>query len=299
MAKPVADPRIEQFFRSLGAERGASRHTLTAYRSDFSDFLDWLGRRGKGADMGAVSVEEVRLYASELLHSGLSASSLARHLSSIRSFFGHGCRMGWFKANPALGARSPRRGRPLPRALSEEEMLDVIRASAQGEGKRGIRIVALVELLYGGGLRAGEALGISWGDIDLAGGFVRVRGKGSKERMIPLGKGACDALRDLHDDGEPKKFPRDPVFLSRLGTRLSQRQIAKDFDFLTSKSGLDKRVTPHMLRHSFATHLLDRGADLRSVQELLGHSRLTTTEIYTKVTAKRMKEIYNRSHPRA
>ena len=299
MAKPGVDLRIDSFFRSLSAERGASRHTLVAYRSDLADFLGWLNRRGKGSDMGEVAVDDVRLYSSELLHGGLSASSLARHLSSIRSFFAHGCRMGWFKANPALGARSPRRGRPLPRALSEEEMLAVIRSSTRGKGNRGVRLVALVELLYGGGLRASEALGINWGDLDMAGGFVRVRGKGSKERLIPLGKGACDALRDLSKVEGAKFSPREPVFTSRLGTRLSQRQVAKDFAWLTGDSGLDKRVTPHMLRHSFATHLLERGADLRSVQELLGHSRLTTTEIYTKVTAKRMKDIYNRSHPRA
>jgi len=299
MAIPVADKRIDQFLRSLLAERGASTHTLTAYRSDLADFTSWLGRRGKGGDMSVVSVDDVRLYSSELLHGGLSASSLARHLSSIRSFFSHGCRMGWFKANPALGARSPRRGRPLPRALSEEEMLSVIRASARGTGNRGARLVAMVELLYGGGLRASEALGMNWGDLDMAGGFVRVRGKGSKERMLPLGQGACDALLDLSRLTDAKISPKDPVFTSRLGTRLSQRQVAKDFAFLTGNAGLDKRVTPHMLRHSFATHLLERGADLRSVQELLGHAKLTTTEIYTRVTAKRMKEIYNRSHPRA
>lgn len=299
MVKSAADPRIATFLRSLSAERGASPHTLTAYKADLTDFTAWLSLRGKGGDMNEVTVEEVRMYSSELMRGGLSASSLARHLSSIRSFFGHGCRMGWFKANPALGARSPRRGRPLPRALSEEEMLAVIKSSAQGGGKRGIRLIAMVELLYGGGLRAAEALGIDWADLDLGGGFVRVRGKGSKERMIPLGKGACDALRELHGLAGPGNSPKHPVFTSRLGTRLSQRQVAKDFAFITGNSGLDKRVTPHMLRHSFATHLLERGADLRSVQELLGHSRLTTTEIYTKVTAKRMKEIYNRSHPRA
>jgi len=299
MPKSATDPRIEQFFRSLSAERGASAHTMTAYRSDLADFTSWLGRRGKGGDMSAVAVDDVRLYSSELIHGGLSASSLARHLSSIRSFFTHGCRMGWFKANPALGVRSPRRGRPLPRALSEDEMLQVIRASSKGTGKRGIRIVALVELLYGGGLRSSEALGINWGDLDLRGGFVLVRGKGSKERLIPLGKGACEALSGLAEADGGARSPKDPVFISRLGTRLSHRQVAKDFSLLTGKSGMDKRVTPHMLRHSFATHLLERGADLRSVQELLGHAKLTTTEIYTKVTAKRMKEIYNRSHPRA
>jgi site-specific recombinase XerD len=209
--------------------------------------------------------------------------------------------MGWFKSNPALGVRGPRRGRPLPRALDEAQVLSILRASLAVGGKgsrtRWMRVKAMVELLYGGGLRASEALGVNWGDIELDGGFVRVTGKGQKERMVPIGRQAIEAL-NLYRTACRRPGAGEPVFVTRWG-RLSQRQLAKDFAALTRIAALGQQVTPHMLRHSFATHLLERGADLRVVQELLGHSRLTTTEIYTKVTARRLKQVYARAHPRA
>jgi integrase/recombinase XerC len=180
-------------------------------------------------------------------------------------------------------------------------VLKVIRASLAIEGRRksarSLRVWALVELLYASGLRASEALGLDWGDTDLSGCFVRVKGKGSKERMVPFGRTAQEALKSLKamvaDPGDAS-----PVFASSFG-RLSQRQLTKDFAALSRTAALGRKVTAHMLRHSFATHMLEAGADLRSVQELLGHTRLTTTEIYTRVTAKRLKQVYARAHPRA
>ncbi len=301
MAPAGLHVRIDQFLRALSAERGASPHTLQAYRGDLNEITRHLGREGRAGSWEEVSVADVRGFAAESLRRGLGASSLARKLSSLRSFFQHGCRRGWFKANPALGVRSPRRGRPLPRALDEGEVLKVLRAALavgiKGSNVRWIRVKAILELLYGSGLRASEALGLVWGDVDFAEGFVSVTGKGAKERMVPVGRQSQDALK-LYWVACGRPAETVPVFVTRWG-RLSQRQLAKDFATLTRLASLGKQVTPHMLRHSFATHLLERGADLRVVQELLGHTRLTTTEVYTRVTVKRLKQIYAHAHPRA
>jgi len=288
---------VETFLKALSAEGGASARTVEAYRSDLADFTSYLAAHGVGKPDDA-TVANVREYAAEMTRKGLGPATLARHLSALRSFYGHGLRMKWFTANPALGVRGPRRGRSLPRALTEEEVLEVIRAAA-GSDKRHLRIMALVEILYGSGLRAGEALGLKWEDLDLPGGFARVCGKGGKERMVPVGGKSRETLVAYRVTLGREPRGEEPVFTSRLGRNLSQRQVAKDFAALTGTAGLGKTVTPHMLRHSFATHLLERGADLRSVQELLGHARLTTTEIYTKITTRRMREVYSRSHPRA
>jgi len=301
----ATDSLVESFLRSLSVERGASPHTLAAYRGDLGNFSAWLARSGRTGGPGAAGTGEVRAYAASLVDSGLSPRSLSRRLSAIRSFYTHGCRHGWFKSNPALGVRGPRRARtgarPLPRALDGDEVLKVIRASlaigGRRKSERALRVWALVELLYASGLRAAEALGLDWGETDLSGCFVRVKGKGSKERMVPFGRTAQEALRSLKSVS-PDPGDAGPVFATRFG-RLSQRQLTKDFSAVSRTAALGKKVTAHMLRHSFATHMLEAGADLRSVQELLGHSQLTTTEIYTRITAKRLKQVYSRAHPRA
>jgi site-specific recombinase XerD len=293
-------PRLRDYLATLKSVRGASPHTLLAYGGDLDDARRHFAARGIAA-WERVTVHHVRAYAADALQRGLKPVSLARRLSALRAFFRHGCRLGWFAANPALGVRGPHRhaGRPLPRALDEEEVLKVIRAAwSLPKGRfalRTMRVGTLVELLYGGGLRAGEALGLDWDDLDLGAGFVRVRGKGGKEREVPLGAKALAALA-AYRAALPR--PVGPVFPGKRA-RLTQRQLTKDFARLTREAGLGKRVTAHMLRHSFATHLLDRGADLRAVQELLGHARLTTTELYTRVTARRLKRIYAQAHPRA
>jgi len=293
--------RLEAFLKAMRAERGASENTITAYRSDLMEFIKYAASESGPREWEGVTVADVRGFAAEALGRGLGGSSLVRHLSSLRSFFRHGCRMGWFKANPALGIRGPRKGRPLPRALDEMEVLKVLRAALEVGGKgsklRWMRVKAMLEMLYGSGLRAAEALGLDWGDVDFSAGFVKVLGKGSKERVVPAGREALNALKDYREAmGGPKDG--EPVFTTRFG-RLSQRMLAKDFAALTRLAQLGKDITPHMLRHSFATHLLERGADLRAVQELLGHTRLTTTEIYTKITPKRLLQVYAQAHPKA
>ncbi|MEK7767346.1 MAG: tyrosine-type recombinase/integrase, partial [bacterium] len=224
-----------------------------------------------------------------------------RKLSALRSFYRHGCRMGWFTANPALGIRGPRRARRLPRALDEETVGRVLlRAGAVGTRRspdRVLRVRAMLELLYGGGLRAAEALGLAWSDVDLDAGFVTVLGKGRKERQVPIGGKAVAALRAWRV-ARDKPGPASPVFTTARG-RLSPRQLANDVAAVAAAAATGSRLTPHVLRHSFATHLLERGANLREVQELLGHARLTTTEHYTRVTTRRLREVYAKAHPRA
>lgn len=301
--------RVDKFLQSLSAARGASPNTILAYRGDLAEFMDYLTERNIAA-WEKVAVTDVRAYAAGSLQRGLGGASLSRRLSAIRSFYQHGCRQGWFAANPAAGVRGPRKGRPLPRALDEAEVLKVLRATfdamkaretrhagALPVRQRARRLRALVELLYGGGLRAAEALGLDWQDVDLDEGFVRVTGKGNKERVVPIGKQAQGALADYrYACGNPGG--NHPVFVTQNG-RLSQRMLTKDFARLSRLASIGKPVTAHMFRHSFATHLLEHGADLRVVQELLGHARLTTTEIYTKITARRLKRIYSKAHPRA
>ena len=304
----LVDP-VAKFLQSLESARGASPHTVLAYRGDLAEIAEFMTGRGI-ASWKKVAVNDVRAYAARALQRGLGGASLSRKLSALRSFYQHGCRQGWFDSNPAAGVRGPRKGRPLPRALDEAEVLKVLRATfdamkakevkhagAVSVRQRSRRMRALVELLYGGGLRAAEALGMNWDDADLREGFVKVRGKGNKERVIPIGGKAKDALADYrYACGNPAGDK--PVFVTQNG-RMSQRMLTKDFARITRLAAIGKPVTAHMLRHSFATHLLDHGADLRVVQELLGHARLTTTEIYTHVTAKRLKRIYAKAHPRA
>ncbi|MEK7475786.1 MAG: tyrosine recombinase XerC [Candidatus Coatesbacteria bacterium] len=301
--------RVEKFLQSLSAARGASPNTILAYRGDLAEIAEFITGRNIAA-WEDVAVNDVRAYAAAALQRGLGGASLSRRLSALRSFYQHGCRQGWFNANPAAGVRGPRKGRPLPRALDEAEMLKVLRATfeamkaketkrlgGQAARQRARRLRALVELLYSGGLRAAEAIGLNWGDVDLREGFVKVTGKGNKERVVPVGKHATEALADYrYACGNPGG--NAPVFITKNG-RLSQRMLTKDFARLTKLAAIGKPVTAHMLRHSFATHLLEHGADLRAVQELLGHARLTTTEIYTRITAKRLKRIYAKAHPRA
>jgi len=292
--------QLDEFLRSLGAVRGAADNTVLAYGGDLREMRTHFAEQDL-RDWKDVTVAHVRQYAADALERGLGGASLSRKLSSLRSFYQHGMRMKWFTSNPALGVRGPRKGRPLPRALDEKEDLNLLRSAVKlRPGKKRIRLLrvsAMLELLYGCGIRASEALSLDWDGVDFNEKYVKVLGKGGKERVVPAGKDALNALaRYRYACGNPGGAK--PVFQTAFG-RLSQRQLTKDFMRLTGVAGLGKTVTAHMLRHSFATHLLDRGADLRSVQELLGHARLTTTEVYTKVTTRRLKRIYAQAHPRA
>ncbi len=288
------------FLRDLAVARGASPHTLRAYGRDLAEFLAFLARRGVG-DARLVTPRLLRSFLVELDERGLARTSVQRKLSAVRSFFRQLVKHGLLEAHPATGLRMGRRRERLPHALEvgEVEALLAVADPATHAGRRGR---ALLECMYSAGTRAAETVGLSVGDLDLRRGVARVRGKGKKERLAPLGSYAVEALRAYLGDAErprPVAAARDAVFLNRNGGRLTTRSLGRIVEQAVLAAGLKRSASPHTLRHSFATHLLDRGADLRSVQELLGHAHLVTTQVYTHVSIERLRKVYEQAHPRA
>jgi integrase/recombinase XerC len=301
---------IHRFLEHLGEERGVSRHTLRAYEGDLLRFLDFLARDFLAKDPAAVGPEEVdalavRSFLAAETRRGLGRRSQGRALAAIRSLFRFACREGTLAANPARAVRTPKHPRHLPRHLRPGEVERLIEAPA-GEGPLALRDRALVELLYAAGLRVGELVALDWPDIDLAARVLRVVGKGGKERMVPFGRPAADALRawlavweQVRTAEEPAPGDGEPVFLNRRGGRLGDRSVRTLVDRWTASAGIAAGVHPHTLRHTFATHLLEAGADLRAIQELLGHSSLSTTQKYTHLEVERLLAVYREAHPRA
>ncbi|MBK8179451.1 MAG: tyrosine recombinase XerC [Planctomycetes bacterium] len=291
---------IERFLAQLAAGRGASPHTLRAYGGDlaeFAAFLDGLGLR----DPADVSPRVLRGYLLHLDERGLARTSVSRKLSAVRSLFQSLVEQGRVSVHPATGLRQGRAARRLPGHLSGEEISALLLAPDETTAA-GRRDRALLEVLYSAGTRAAETVGLDRGDLDLGRGIARVQGKGRKQRLAPLGKFAREALqRYLADPERPTPRPRAglAVFLGARGSRLTTRSLQRIVAAALQKAGVKRRATPHTLRHSFATHLLDAGADLRSVQELLGHAHLATTQIYTHVSIENLRRIYERAHPRA
>jgi len=282
-------------FLAVSAARLAPR-TVDAYRRDLTAFAAWLGRTPSAA-----STEELERYVSELRAEGLAATTIARRLAAIRSFFRHQVLIGAREGNPAAEVGLPRRARKLPRTLSPGEAERLVEA-ANGTTPRDLRDRALVELLYGAGLRVSEAVGLEKNGVDLDERLVRSIGKGDKERIVPLGRNAADALRRYLSRGRPflDSRHRPELFLNARGGPLTRAGAFLILRRLAEKAGLEPtRIHPHLLRHSFATHLLEGGADLRSVQEMLGHADLATTELYTHVTDRRRREAYYSAHPHA
>ncbi|HET6943947.1 MAG TPA: tyrosine recombinase [Gaiellaceae bacterium] len=288
------DPAIDSFL-ALSTTRLAPR-TVDAYRRDLADFSAWLD--GLPAE---ASAEEVAAYLARLRADGLAATTIARRVAALRSFFRHQVLLGSRPDNPAAELELPRRRRALPKTLSPGEVERLIEAAA-GTTPRSLRDRALVELLYGAGLRVSEAVGLERAAIDLEGRLVRTIGKGSKERVVPIGREAAEALRRYLARGRPylDKRHRPELFLNAQGGALTRAGAFLILKKLAESAGLEpERVHPHLLRHSFATHLLEGGADLRSVQEMLGHADLSTTELYTHVSDRRRRELYFRAHPHA
>lgn len=311
---------IEEYLTYLRAERDASAHTLRNYRVDLEQFLAYLQERGAGADTprpAAVDHLAVRGFLARLHARRLGARSVARKLATLRSFFRFLCRQGHLPANPAKLVQGPRLPVRTTPHLSVDEVFRLLAAPAQGgpapsprrQGGGALlsaRDRAILELFYASGLRIGELVGLDLPDADLQEGLVRVRGKGRKERIVPVGRKAREALRAylgvrgaLHP--RAASGPRDAgaLFLNRRGDRLTERGVSRIVLAHLMASGLGKKITPHGLRHSFATHLLDAGADLRAIQELLGHAHLRTTQRYTHVGLGQVMEVYDRAHPRA
>lgn len=296
-------PRIDDYLDYLGSVRNLSSHTIEAYGRDLARWsafcADHFG--SESVDLSRVTSEDVRGFLASGARRGLGKRSIARGLSALRGFFRHACREGWARANPADAVQVPRQRKPLPEVLKAEDLSRLLASLARKEGFYGTRERALVETGYGAGLRVGEIAGLSWRDVDLDGGSVRVVGKGDKERRVPLTKASIEALRAWREalPSDAPRGPGDPVFLSRAGRRLSVRQIQRVVKRALRRVAEREGVSPHTLRHSFATHLLDRGADILAVKELLGHESLSTTQTYTHLTRERLKAAYDLAHPRA
>ena len=294
---------IDAFLRYLRVERNASELTLKSYREDLAALSAYLTEAcGQCPDAGSITTVLLRGYVAHLNEQGYSKATIARRLASLRSFFRSGARQGWCQGNPAKPLRNPRGARKLPHFLTTDELARLLEAP-RGNQPASLRDRAILETMYSAGLRVSEVVGLNDSDLDWAADVVRVRGKGRRERLAPIGSFAVRALRawleqrKLHPSVKPSSSA--PVFVNKFGRRLTTRSVGRMLEKHLKTAGLDERTTPHTLRHSFATHLLDRGADIRSVQELLGHKSLTTTQIYTHVTTARLREVYERAHPRA
>ena len=286
---------VSKFLVYLEAEKNSSEYTLINYTIDLKEFFEGIGKK----NIKAVSYLDVRKFLLVLKNKQYSKSSIARKLACIRSFFRFLARENIIKTNPAVSVATPKRDKRLPHFLELNEVESLLNA-ASGDSESERRDKAIMELLYGAGVRVGELSKLKIEDIDLYSGLLKVRGKGKKERIVPYGKIALEAIeRYLQKRRKPVRGHEGAIFLNKNGTRLTDRSIRRVLVKYARRIAIGKQVSPHTLRHSFATHMLNRGADLRSVQELLGHENLSTTQIYTHITTKRMKEVYEKTHPRA
>ncbi|MEQ8768737.1 MAG: tyrosine recombinase XerC [Planctomycetota bacterium] len=296
----MLDEHIDRFIDHLIHRRRFSEHSVRAYATDLQGFLRFAGEH-EVVKVADVDRSLLRSYLGGLREEGYADSTIARRLASLRSFFKYLIRGGELTHDPLTLIRSPRREKQLPHVLVPRDVVALI-DSIQGNDLWGRRDRAMMEVLYGGGLRVSELVGLNEEDLDLTDGVARVRGKGRRERLTPLGSFASRSLAEYLTQ-RLRRFPPDrsagvAVFVNRRGDRLTDRGVRKILDKIVLKSGLRDHISPHTLRHSFATHLVDGGAHLRAVQELLGHQRLSTTQIYTHVSKERHREVYERAHPR-
>ena len=298
-------PQLEAFCTHLVLERRVSRYTVRNYRQAVVRFVNWLDRQGQwDGEFSRVEPIEVRSY---LVDEGrrLARRTLHNHVSGLRAFYLYLRQEGEAEINPFTGVSLPRQDRPLPEFLTEAQMRRLLEMPARlwKDGQLGeseaLRDSAILELLYGGGLRVSELCGLKYGDLDLERKVVRVVGKGGRERLCPVGPVAVSCLRRWIASFQESMGPEAWVIRGRGGNPMSPRRVQKLLKTHLSAAGLPLNMTPHKLRHSFATHLLNNGADLRVVQELLGHANLSTTQIYTHVSIERLKEAHKQAHPRA
>jgi len=291
---------FNRYIQHLEAERNVSPYTVRNYKTDLLDFFQFLNKK-KVASLEAVDRKVMRDYLSHLVEQGIVKASIARKLSAIRSFYRYLVREKIIAANPIEMVSSPKLDKRLPSFLTLKEVEKLLSApdpsTPQGQRDR-----ALLELLYAAGLRVSELTSLELGQINLDSNEIRVWGKGSKERVVLMGEPAAQALRNYLAQGRPKLLGEkrsQALFLNRYGQRLPERRVQLILEKYAKQSGIGKRVHPHLLRHTFATHLLDGGADLRVVQELLGHARLSSTQIYTHVTKRQARKVYLSAHPLA
>jgi integrase/recombinase XerC len=292
-ASPALLSAIESFLSRLRVERGASGHTLDAYRRDLDALAGWCAQRGI-QEFEALDAEALRLFLAAQHRGGLSPKSLQRRLSACRGLFRHLQRHGQLERDPSAGLRAPKAPRKLPQVLDADEATALV--ELQGDDPKSLRDRAMLELFYSSGLRLSELCGLRWADLDLESGSARVLGKGRKTRLVPVGGPAVAALRALSALG---CAPELPVFRGRGDGAISPRTVQQRIKQAAQQQGLWKRVHPHLLRHSCASHLLESSADLRAVQELLGHADIATTQVYTHLDFQHLARVYDGAHPRA
>lgn len=301
--KQKIPPRVDGFLEMLTAERGAAANTIESYRRDLEDFAGFLAFRGLSVD--AADADSVRDYLSGLSRARLSPRTAARRLSCLRQYHRYLLAENLRRDDPTATIEAPRRGRPLPKILSEEETEELLAAARRGDGAEGARQQALLEILYATGMRVSELVGLRLSALSRDRRFVTIAGKGGKERLVPLGDPARAAI--AHYLRHRERFARKGranspwLFPSRSGSgHLTRHRFGQVLKKLAFEAGLDPaQVSPHVLRHAFATHLLDHGADLRAVQQMLGHADISTTQIYTHVLAARLKALVHDHHPMA
>ncbi len=291
---------LDQFIMFLKVERGLSRNTIEAYSRDLVAFMAYLDEQRR-ADIKNVGALEVRGYLVHLADRGLSSRSQARGVSAMRTFFRFLARERFIAANPMGTVDAPKIGRSLPHFLNEHDVEMLLKAP-RDDTPQGIRDRAMLEVLYATGLRASEIVGLKSQEVNLSAGFLQTMGKGAKERVVPLGSEAIRNIRAYLSESRPrleKGLRSESLFISRAGKPMTRQWFWKMIKTYASLAGLTKHISPHVVRHSFATHLLNHGADLRSLQMMLGHADISTTQIYTHVTRERLKEIHKTYHPRA
>ncbi|MGQ9426349.1 site-specific tyrosine recombinase XerD [Gilvimarinus sp. F26214L] len=290
---------IDRYLDALWVEKGLSGNTLESYRRDIRQFAVWLAPRG--VNLTGVSPEILQSHLADRLKRGLSARSTARFLSCIRGFYGYLLRENQIQVDPCARIRNPKLGRSLPKSLTEDDVERLLGAPRVDE-PIGLRDRSMLELLYACGLRVSELVGLTISQVNLRQGVVRVFGKGSKERLVPLGEEASHWLNRYLREGRPallKGAPSEVLFPSQRGQHMTRQTFWHRIKHWALAAGIQKELSPHTVRHAFATHLLNHGADLRVVQMLLGHSDLSTTQIYTHVANTRMKALHAQHHPRA
>lgn len=297
--RPGNEVLIDQYLEHLRVERNLSPRTLIAYASDLSGLSDWSAR--EQVHLLEADHRTLRRYLAELDRAQYSKQTIARRLAAVRGLYRYLVRRGLLSASPAAILSTPRVTKRLP-AVAPESLIDGLLALPDRESASGLRDAAILELLYASGIRVSELTGLNLGDVDLDSATVRVMGKGARERIVPIHALAVERVRAYSQSGRPaleKGAAEEALFLNRLGTRLSSGGVRRMLEKYLAQLGESARMTPHDLRHSFATHLLEGGADLRTVQELLGHVALSTTQIYTHVSTKHLREVHKGAHPRA
>lgn len=282
---------VDKFIRYLDVERAVSVHTLRAYRKDLEDFFEYVKTEPDKIDM-----IDVRGFIAEQIKKGLNKTTVSRRLASIRSFFKFLCREGYIKSNPAKLVPNPKLPKLLPRFLSVDDVFSLVE-KPEGIGFIPLRDKAILELLYSSGPRVSELSGLNIDDLNIKGNLIKIRGKGKKERIVPVGSKAIDAIKSYMIDRMLLKSKDRALFLNRMGTRLTDRGVRRIVVKYAKALTINGQIGPHTLRHTFATHLLQGGADLRVIQELLGHSSLSTTQKYTHLDITHLMDIYDKAHP--